>query len=628
MMEQTVQFQAGKQTYEFRPIEESPCRRACPAGIDVKKYIGQIANRNFEGALETIRTHMPFPSVCGRICLHPCETECSRGKIDSPIAIMALKRFAIDYEIQKGILAKLPERKSSTGKRVAIVGSGPAGLSSAYFLALMGHKVTVFEKEAKPGGMLTQAIPQFAVPEKNILSDIERILSLGVEVRLNTVIDVQSGLGELFRQGNDAILIATGAYGRWRGFDGAGWIPGGMLEGIQGAVEFMKEHRNCTPLDIHEAAGKVVVLGFGVQALACARMAVRINGDVTWAIPFEKRELQPDPRLVKMAEEEGVKIIERLRPVAIEGRGGKVSGVKFVEVVPSEPDHTGRRYWKSVEGSSRYIECGSVIDAMYFASDAEWDGLSTGPWGTIRVDFETMSTSRPAVFAAGDSVTGMKSVVEAVALGHRAAVGINSYLQGVEGKTGSISRPICTFGWQIEDPQTMPSRAYRLQTRDSSERIKDCLEVEVGFTAWQAEHEAGRCLLCGPCDECGVCIPSCTRKRAEFRDEKGNVFIVRLPYETAAHLFRELSEIEKAGLEFFAARVELDRCRGCGVCEEICLYHAPRLGMDRNGRFVSSIDMKACKGCGTCVAACPSAAIDQGCASKSAVRTKIAGGVE
>jgi NADPH-dependent glutamate synthase beta subunit-like oxidoreductase/NAD-dependent dihydropyrimidine dehydrogenase PreA subunit len=619
-------IEIGGRSFELREVEESPCRHACPAGIDVKRYVGQIADSDFEAALATIRRHMPFPSACGRICPHPCETECARGKIDKPIAIMALKRFAIDYEFQKGNSEPLPAIAPSTGKKVAIIGSGPTGLTAAHDLALMGHSVTVFERSGKPGGMLTQAVPGFELPESAVSRDIDRIKNLGIKIEINHPINGTNGIEGLLKSGFDAVLLATGANGRWSGFKGEGWIEGLNLKGIQGAVEFTKSHRACKTEDIHENACRMTVLGYGVQALACARSCARLGGsEINWVIPFEKRDLQPDPRMIAQAEEEGVRIIERMRPVAILGVDGKVAGVRCVEVELSGPDHTGRRVWKTKPGSERVIECGSVIDAAYSAPDIDWAPLSTGPWRTIAVNPDTMATSRPGIFAAGDVASGWKSVVESVAAGHRSALGIHSYLNRDSKSIGTLSNPIRIHGWGIEDPARLPSRVFRLQTRPASSRVKDNDEAEIGFTSWEAVHEARRCLLCGPCEECAVCISACTRRKLVAQSEDGTDLIVRVPLDTARHLY-ESFEPERPGPGLLTAKVDPERCRACGICERICGYLAPRVGLRPDGKFASSIDIIACKGCGTCVAACPSGAIDQGFTSLHEVRRAIMGG--
>jgi NADPH-dependent glutamate synthase beta subunit-like oxidoreductase/NAD-dependent dihydropyrimidine dehydrogenase PreA subunit len=613
---------------EFTLVDESPCRRACPAGIDAKRYVGQIASGDFEGALATIRKHMPFPSACGRICPHPCQTECTRREIDEPIAIMALKRFAIDSEIRKGVSAPLPRKQRSTGKRIAIIGAGPSGLTAAHDLALMGHDITVFEKNDKPGGMLTHAVPEFELPLKTTIRDISRIQDLGVKIECGQKIDGETGLRKLLKQGFDAVLLAAGSAGRWNGFDGKGWIPGSYLTDVIGASEFASRYRAGVPDSANKLSGNVVILGSGVQALACARIAARLGfSKVQWIIPHTIDQLQPDPGRVEQASEERVEIIELTRPLAIEGKNGKVTGIRCVALELDEPDHTGRQNVKPVDGGERLIACETVIDAAYFAPDESWGQLSTGPWGVVNVDLDSMATSMDGVFAAGDIVSGPKTVVEAVALGHRAAEGIHRYLSGDETRIGTLSTPLLVYGWEIENPAQPPAGCYRPGVREADARVKDFEDAEVGFTAWEAQHEAQRCLLCGPCEECAVCLPGCGRKKGTMTDSDGNPVFIRVPTGLAQGLMSEVRDVDTMGLKLFTAVVDPNRCRACGVCEEICDYHAPRVSPDNTGRFVASIDILACKGCGTCVAACPSGAIDQAGSSLHAIHDSILEGI-
>lgn len=607
-------------------MDESPCRRACPAGIDVKRYVGLIADGDFAGALAVIREHMPFPSACGRICIHPCETECARAQIDEPIAIMHLKRFVHDYEARSGEEQPLPHIPGPTGKKVAVIGSGPAGLTAAHDLALMGHSVTVYEKEDKPGGNLTRAIPEFELPSSAVERDIARIEKLGVTFECGVAIEGEGGLQHLRKLNFDAILIATGARRRWGGFDGKGWIDGGQLPGVTGAISFMRKYRTGLP-ESSEIPPRVVILGTGVQALACARTAVRIGcSDVTWIVPTMKEHLQPDPHRVQLAIEEGVRILELTRPIAVGEVKERAGGVEVVELEISETDHTGRNTYKIKPGTEEVIPCDLVIDAAHFASDQTWKDLSSGLWNMIDVDRDTLQTRQSGIFAAGDVVSGAKSVVEAVAYGHRAAAGMDAYLAGGTEHIGTISTPIEVCGWEIEDPAQTPSKAFRPSVRSVEDRKTDFAEAVRPFTAWEATHEARRCLLCGPCEECAVCLSTCHRKKGIAYDTGGEPVMIRAPLGVARGISEEARAGEKQDVELYVAVVDPTRCRGCGVCEEICGYHAPRIAPDPNYGLVSSIDILACKGCGACIAACPSGAIDQGITSLHRMRELIRGG--
>jgi len=611
---------------EFEQVSESPCRRACPAGIDVKKYVGQIAGEDFDGALATIRRHMPFPSACGRICLHPCETECKRAEVDEPIQIMHLKRFAHEYESREGLKAPLPEKHRPTGKKVAIIGSGPAGLTAAHDLAIMGHDVVVFEKMQEPGGNLRYAIPEFELPLGSVRNDIGRIENLGVRIRCGHAIQGEAGLKELLKEGYDAVLVATGVSARWKGVDGTRWLPGGTLAGVIGASKFAANHRSGDNPDLASDLGNVVVIGYGVHALGAAKVAIRLGvPSVTWIIPVETKQLQPDPSRVQQAIDEGIRILECSRPVEIVGSGNAVSGVKIIKLGEEKTDHTGRVVRHPVAGSEEIIDCDSVIDAAWFVPDTKWNHLAEGPWGNIKVNRDTMATSVPGIFAAGDVVSGPKSVVEAVSLGHRAASGINNYLFGRMEKLGTLSTPVDVCGWEVSDPGRNPSPAIRPKIRPVDERLTDFRESVEVMTVWEATHEAGRCLLCGPCSECAVCLSTCYRKKGKAESEDGGEFQIRIPTEIAKAIREKTLAGHPELVNLFAAEVAPELCRGCGVCEEICGYHAPRIAPDPVYGLVSQIDILACKGCGTCIAACPSTAIEQGVTSINAMREAIRG---
>jgi len=617
------------QRLEFEQVDESPCRRACPAGIDVKKYVGQIAGEDFAGALETIRKHMPFPSVCGRVCFHPCETECVRAEIDEPIAIMHLKRFVHEYEKRKSINAPLPKKYLPSGKKVAIIGSGPAGLTAAHDLALLGHNVTVLERHSEPGGNLSQTVPEFEMPSGLLVADIKRIEDLGVKIRCGHAVEGEAGLQALKADGYDAVLVATGTSARWEDTDGTKWLPGGTIPGVIGASKFMLAHRGGENPEAAAELGRIVVLGYGVQALGVARTAVRLGvPEVSWIIPVDAYQLQPDPSRIQLAVEEGVKIIERVRTIEISGSGNRVSGVVVVDLGVEETDHTGRKVRHAVPDTERVIECDTVIDAAWFTPDTHWDNLAAGPWNNIKVDFDTMATPVPGIFAAGDVVSGPKSVVEAVALGHRAAAGIDNYIHGRDYEIGTLSEPVEVCGWEVTDPGREKSEVFRPKVRPVEERKSDFNESLDSFTVWEATHEARRCLLCGPCEECAVCLSTCYRKKGMAEDMNGDQFEIRIPLDVAEAIREKTFVGDPDALNLFVAEVNPERCRGCGVCEEICEYHAPRISPDPKLGFVSKIDILACKGCGTCVAACPSGAIEQGVTSLHAMREAIWGGEE
>jgi len=368
--------------------ETPPCSLACPAGIDVRRYVSLIAEGKFAEAIAVVRERNPLPSVCGRVCPHPCEAACNRGLVDEPIAIEALKRFVADYEIalrERGEFT-YPKPKEKNGFKVAVVGSGPAGLTCAHDLALMGYQVVIFEKEKVAGGMMYLGIPEFRLPRDVLAHDIEYIEKLGVEIRLNTPIGPDLSLDDLFEQGFSAIFIATGAY-----------------EGYKLGVP-----------------GERVALRLGAS-------------EVTILYRRSRKEMPANPWEVIEAEREGVRIHFLAAPTRILGKDGKVTGMECVRMELGKLDASGRRRPVPIPGSEFTISCDFIIPAISQQPDVSFlgedHGLEISRWNSIEVDPGTMATARPGVFAGGDVVTGPRTVVEAIAAGHKAAKGIDRYIK-------------------------------------------------------------------------------------------------------------------------------------------------------------------------------------------------------
>ncbi|HIC94943.1 MAG TPA: FAD-dependent oxidoreductase, partial [Anaerolineae bacterium] len=392
----------------------APCKAACPAGIHVQGYVALIAQGRFQEALALIREVIPFPSVCGRICHHPCESACRRGEHDEPIAIRDLKRFVADWETgQQGNEERGDESPhSSLLPKVAIVGSGPAGLTAAYFLAREGHPVTVFEALPVAGGMMAVGIPEHRLPKDVLRREIEAIEELGVEIRLNTPVgrDGGPGLDELRRE-YDALFIAVGAHKSRR----LG-VSGEDLEGVLHGVDFL--HRVNLGEDV--ALGRrVIVVGGGDVAVDSAMVARRLGAQqVTILYRRSRAEMPAHPWEVEEAEEEGIAFHFLASPVRVLGEKGRVVGLECVRMELGEPDESGRRRPIPIPGSEFTVEADTVIVAIGQAVDAsflEAGGWELGRGGRIAVDPLTLATGVPGVFAGGDAVTGPATVIEAIA---------------------------------------------------------------------------------------------------------------------------------------------------------------------------------------------------------------------
>jgi heterodisulfide reductase subunit A2 len=412
--------------------KETPiCVETCPAHVDVRTYVGLIADGKYVEAVEVVRRTNPLPAVCGRVCNHPCESACNRGKQDEAIAIDALKRFASDYEVSLRKQGKIPLPKPTRKKpdsKVAVIGSGPAGLTVAYDLALKGRECTIFEAAPVPGGMLWLGIPEYRLPRHVIESDIEYIKALGVELKVNAPVGKDLIIDGLFRQGFRAIFIGVGAH---KGLKLG--VPGeDEFEGILDCVVFL---RRVNLGDKKRPGEKVIVIGGGNSAIDSARTALRLGcQEVSILYRRSRREMPANPWEIEEAEREGVKIHYLAAPVKMLGKNGKVSSMICTKMRLGKLDASGRRSPIPIEGSQFEIETDCVVPAISQEPDIsflqEGHGLKISKWNSFVVDEKTMATNRAGVFAAGDCVTGPATIIQAIAAAHVAADSMERYLEG------------------------------------------------------------------------------------------------------------------------------------------------------------------------------------------------------
>ncbi|MGI6620729.1 MAG: NADH-quinone oxidoreductase subunit NuoF [Bacillota bacterium] len=465
----------------------APCQNTCPAHVDVPIYVDLIRQGRFDEAYEEILRENPFPVVCGRVCHHPCESRCRRAQLNEPIAIRELKRFASDYALSGNGTRPRPAAKAPTGKKVAIVGAGPAGLTAAYYLALQGHSVTVFEALPVAGGMLAVGIPPYRLPKDALNNDIEVIKSLGVAIRTGVKVGTDISWDRL-REDYDAVFVAIGAHK-----DRAMGIPGEDLEGVMPGVVFLRDLNLGKKIDL--SGKKVVVVGGGNVAMDAARSARRLGAEKVTVVYRRRREDMPaEAAEIEAASEEGIAIEPMVNPVEILGNG-KVERVRCVRMASGEFDSSGRRRTYPVEGSEFDLECDVFIAAI--GQNPESDGfvgtgLNVRRDGTFAVDPRTMATDIPGVFAAGDCVTGPATVVEAIEGGKKAAAAINQYLGGTADVVPKSKHARKLTAPVIEEK--MPRVAVRcLPVED---RVTSFVEVELGYEAREAQREAARCLRC------------------------------------------------------------------------------------------------------------------------------------
>lgn len=458
---------------------DSPCQNACPAGVEVPLYISAIRMKDYARALSIIRENNPFPAVCGRVCNHPCESKCRRAQIDEPVAIKALKRFAADYDIKN---PQVPALKISNGRRVAVIGSGPAGLTAAYYLAREGYSVTVFEALPVAGGMLAVGIPEYRLPKDVLKAEIEHIKSAGVEIHLNATLGRDFTLEDLKKQGFDAIFIATGAQKDIR-LD----IPGEELLGVYSALEFLRR----VNLKEHvEVGGRVAVIGGGNAAIDAARVALREGAQEVHVFYRRGPEDMPaQPEEVEDAQAEGVKFHFYTAPVQILGESGKVTGIKVTRMKPGDFDESGRRKAVPIEGSEFSIRVDTVISALGQRVDVDILNIPAG--AGFKVDRDTMETTIPGVFAGGDCVTGPSTVIEAIAAGRKAAMCIDRYLGGDMYKKKTEYRRKADY--EIYEEPRARCVVEKLKPED---RRYSFAEVELTLEEEAAYEEACRCLRC------------------------------------------------------------------------------------------------------------------------------------
>jgi glutamate synthase (NADPH) small chain len=523
----------------------APCELACPAGCDIPEFVAAIASGNDREAIDIIRQTIPLPGILGRVCPAPCEEACRRHGVDEPVSICALKRFAADREMADG--AALPERKAASGKRVAIVGAGPAGLTAAWFLLLGGHEVTILDANEKAGGMMRYGIPKFRLPEAVIDADVEPLVKMGATFRFSTVFGRDTGL-EVLQQEHDAVLLTIGASQASK----LG-IPGEELEGVQSGIGFLAD----VAAGNAAAPGKsVIVIGGGNTAIDAARTALRLGAESVTILYRRGREEMPANRLeIEEAVAEGVELRLLAAPVSIEKSGDGLV-VTAVEMQLGEPDASGRRRPVPVAGSEFALRADTVISATGQFVDLPAEaapGVGVERNGTLKVNGGSMLTNAPGVFAAGDCVSGPDLAIEAVRQGRLAAEAIDRFLNGGDPAAMQRERFNSSYGERDKAPRQFYERArpaarVAVPELEAESRRRSFEEAVTGYGIDAARSEARRCLSC----RCQA-IESC-----RLRD-LATAFGVATPAIEETH---DYFGIDASG----AIRFEREKCVDCGVC--------------------------------------------------------------
>lgn len=485
----------------------SPCRYACPADVNVQGYAALIANKKFREAHDLIKKNLVLAGVLGRVCFHPCEKECERAKVDQPVSICALKRFAIDYaeEVDEEKLEPPPKKYE---EKVAIVGSGPAGLAAAYELIEIGYPITVFEKDPEPGGMLKYAIPHYRLPEHVLNEDVNYLKRLNVEICTNTLVGKDVTLEQLRKMGYKAFFLAVGAQK-----NAEIEIEGKDLDGVLYSLDFLRSSNSGEKINLGDF---VAVIGGGNVAVDSARTALRLGAKkVTILYRRSRAEMPAYQPEIEEAEKEGVEIKFLVAPQRIIDKNGKVVGIECLRMKLGPPDETGRRMPIPIGNLEHTIRADNVIIAIgqMLESSTLPDKVQTSK-RSICVDAVTLETSIPGVFAGGDATLGPSSVIEAIACGKEAAISIHRYLRAEDMRTGRPERRIKVERIPTEGVVEKPRKA--IPVLPVEKRMANFKEVMLGYTEEMAVEEAGRCLSCGGCSECHECEKACLAKAVCF----------------------------------------------------------------------------------------------------------------
>ncbi|MCX6000615.1 MAG: FAD-dependent oxidoreductase [Chloroflexi bacterium] len=487
---------------------DAPCQVTCPVHLRIPAYIRLIAKGSFGEALDLIRRHMPLPSVCGRICTHPCEAQCARGKLDEPLAVAALRRFVADHASSDS-----PQRVPTTkNEKVAIVGSGPAGLAAAYNLVRMGYGATIFEALPVAGGMLAVGIPEYRLPKVVLERDINHIRALGVEIRTSTPVGPELTLDDLARLGYSATFIAVGAHKGLK-LD----VPGEESPGVMQGVDFLRAVNLGHKVEIGR---RVAVIGGGNTAVDAARVARRLGSAATIVYRRTRKEMPANRDEIAAAEAEGIEVMILAAPAGIASEGGKVTGLECIRMKLGDVDASGRPRPVPIEGSQFILDAGTVIVAVGQTPELDFvgaiGGLRRTKSGLIAADPETLETSRAGVFAGGDAVSPAGAAIEAIAAGQRAAIYIDRYLKGEVLKGGPQPGRIKASDIKIDMPPEIHKAArQRMPSLSPAERILSFAEVALGFDAESAKAEAERCLNCAG----SLCRDVCPYGAPQFGSE-------------------------------------------------------------------------------------------------------------
>jgi len=495
--------QAMPSAYTIEKKGTAPCKAACPANPSFQGCVALMARGKYKEAFELFRSEHPFPGVCGRVCHHPCETACTRGQVDAPVSIMALHRFLADWARTNGVTF-VPEKKARRSEKVAVVGSGPAGLACAYFLAIGGFSVTVFEKHDVLGGMLVLGIPAYRLPREIVDEEIAILRELGVEFKTGVNLGSDVTVGQLRDQGYGAFFMAIGSQEcKLLG------IEGEEIKGVWPGVDYLLRTNLGEKIDL---GNRVAVIGGGNVAMDAVRTALRCGAKQPFIV-YRRSEAEMPASAEEIAEcrEEGIEIMTLVNPVRVVETDGRVTAIECIRMQLGEPDASGRRRPEPIAGSEFTIAVDAVVPAI--GQESDWACLTDecactlSDWGTMIVDPVTLQSADADIFAGGDAVSGPKTVVEAIAAGKTAAESIHRFLAGEDLAAGRA--PSLTPVEDVDLSAAVPLARQTMPVADPATRKTTFDEVQLGLDEAAVQQEVQRCLACGVCSECYQCVSAC-----------------------------------------------------------------------------------------------------------------------
>ena len=607
-----------------------PCQNKCPSHIDIPGFLKQNAEGEWRESARIFKRTIPFPSVLGRVCPAPCEEHCRRDEVDEAIAIRDSHRHAGDQVLKamldQGIDPPVPfELQPKSGRRAAVIGSGPAGMSAAYYLLIAGHEVTVFERDPAPGGMLRYGIPQYRLPKVEVLeAEYESVTRLGGKMVCGQALGRDFTLDDLQNQGFDAVVVAIGCYDT-----NTLGIPSEDADGVIDGLEYLRTATLGLPYPDH-AGKRVVVIGGGFTSMDCSRTSVRQGAaEVTLVYRRDMKDM-PASGEVHEAIEEGVQAIFQAGPTRVitDERTGKVTGVEFIRMALGAPDASGRRRPEPAPGTEFIIPCDRVLLAIGQGPDLRWigpgsEGVKANRQRRLQADAVTFETGRPGVFGTGDVRIGATTVVQATAEGRRAAYAADAFLKGQDlsairtRQTLAEPQPeflsIVPFTSEAKEPR------YRMTAMEADERNRSYVEYEIPYTREEAVAESTRCLQC-TCEAIGFC------DLRRLGIEHGTTLQTLEPGHDHGAGYRSVTENRFTGVNHDYVRDdshafilrEPSRCIDCGRCANVCAevvgaacYDFMRTGFDT--LVTTPLDMSLndtpCVSCGRCAETCPTGAL-------------------